>query len=212
MKIIVINLKDATKRKEAIIKEFERIGIDNYEFFEAFDGRKQDLSKYHDAKAFKQIHNREMNPGELGCTLSHLSVLNEVIKTNEPALILEDDAFFLENGAVLKDLDTIDFDFDVIFLNPPHYALKEVEYKGAKTNLSICNVPLEQIDLNKKPYLWWLGSSYIISPAGAKKAINNNYPIKYIIDTWFMYGINKAYKPSEYLMKQRDGWEDSSLR
>lgn len=83
-KIYVINLDRRPDRLEQFNSEAIKFNI-NYERYSAVD------SKLIDNKT-------SLKPGELGCLLSHLDILNKIVENNyKRTLIFEDDTIILEN-------------------------------------------------------------------------------------------------------------------
>lgn len=91
--IWVINLKRDVARRDFMVEQLERLGL-AYELIEAVDGSTltdEDLDFYSPKKARKKF-GRELTPGELGCSLSHIRLWEKMVKENIPeVLILEDD-------------------------------------------------------------------------------------------------------------------------
>ena len=198
MKIFIVNLKRSTDRKKFMIEQFDRLGITNYEFFEAFDGVNNNYSDHCDT--FNYILNMQRVPtgAEIGCALSHVGLMQKVIALNEPCIILEDDALLLEN---LNNIGIIDFEFDVIFLN-----------KAILFNLPTCDIHLspfnnafDKIDLSRhkfNPTFWHTTVSYIISPQGARKVLAAQTPIKHTADSWYYFGLDNAFRCKTPFIRQ----------
>lgn len=98
IKVIVLSLKNS-ERREIIIRRLKNVGIEQFEFFDAFDARSMtlvDLNKHFDIKRFSDIYKREPARGEIGCTLSHISIWNKIAKSEcDKWIILEDDAILM---------------------------------------------------------------------------------------------------------------------
>ena len=79
-----------------------------FRFFDAVDGRRMNIARHpgYDARRRRATHGRDLQPGELGCLLSHRGVYREILRQNlEYALVAEDDARFHPCArAVLQDL------------------------------------------------------------------------------------------------------------
>lgn len=108
MKAYIINLKTSTDRKRYM--ENLLIPYNDFldvHFVEAVDGRQlsdEQLSKIWDQKATYKNYGRNMNNGEIGCSLSHRKCYEEMLKNDvDMAMILEDDAVF-KSDANLKEL------------------------------------------------------------------------------------------------------------
>ena len=112
--IVVINLESRPDRKDYIAKLFAEAAISDYKFFKAIRG--EDVTS--------GVH--EMSPGEIGCSMSHLTVLKNWLEsesTGELLVVVEDDISF---DAVKhwrwtwqEVLDTISFKFEILHLSAP---------------------------------------------------------------------------------------------
>ncbi|KAA6334520.1 hypothetical protein EZS27_017172 [termite gut metagenome] len=95
MKVYIINLKSSMDRRQYmydILKPFSAFDI---QFVDGIDGRllsDKERDDLFDLKDSFKRYGRECNPGEQGCTLSHLKCYDMLIKSRENyALIFEDD-------------------------------------------------------------------------------------------------------------------------
>lgn len=94
MKARIINLTSNRKRRDDIERKLFNHPYIEYDFFDAVDGRiltEEEKDKLFDRKRFREIYRRDAKPGEIGCTLSHRGLWEEVAKSGEPMLICEDD-------------------------------------------------------------------------------------------------------------------------
>lgn len=95
MKILVLSINSAEfeSRKKTIS---EKLNGYDWCFIDAFDARKLatiELSRLFDKGAFYNKYHRYPSSGEIGCTLSHISIYQYIVDYDLPyALILEDDA------------------------------------------------------------------------------------------------------------------------
>jgi GR25 family glycosyltransferase involved in LPS biosynthesis len=91
-KIYILNLTRRVERKTNTINRLEEVGIGNYEFFRAIDGRL--LPSIH-----KQMTGHfYQTPNYLASTLSHLSIYQDALDRGfKKILILEDDNVFNKN-------------------------------------------------------------------------------------------------------------------
>ncbi|MBY3790481.1 glycosyltransferase family 25 protein [Photobacterium carnosum] len=115
-KVYVISLFDS-KRRYNIKKQFESINFNNYEFIDAFDARRlnvNELDLIFNIKKFIDKYGRKPAKGEIGCTISHVSLWNKICKENE------DDIIIIEDDAIISDrfLDFVkcDSNSDLIIL------------------------------------------------------------------------------------------------
>jgi glycosyl transferase family 25 len=100
MHIFVINLPEATARREAIERQLRGLGLE-YEIFPAVRGKSlipEEKARHYDERKFIRNWGRPIGAGELGCSLSHIGVYRLIRERNIPhALVLEDDAWLSPN-------------------------------------------------------------------------------------------------------------------
>lgn len=117
IKILVLSL-ESSNRREKITNQFEKLGVKEFTFFDAFDARDSsinELSKNFDIEGFVERYNRIPAKGEIGCTLSHISILKLIVESDvDNWIILEDDA--LLTNRFLKLLDKNNFPNDGLTL------------------------------------------------------------------------------------------------
>lgn len=104
MKTYIINLKESHERRKRVLEEVSKYPFMDVEFVEAVNGRKltrQETSERFDVATFECRYQRIPQPGEIGCTLSQRICFQKLLdSTEEVALILEDDVFFVSPDAV----------------------------------------------------------------------------------------------------------------
>lgn len=112
-KFIVISLPTSTDRRQNITDIFIKLNIQNYQFFDACNGKeiKQDTNcyvhtwdnkkirpivynnkiRYYDER--RRLNTKIMSPGELGCAWSHIDIYERLVSDDEydAYFILEDD-------------------------------------------------------------------------------------------------------------------------
>jgi len=120
MKTFVISLKRSVERRQFMIEQMNRLGLD-YEIFDAIDGQlltENDISHYCDINAVRNPNGYYASNGTLGCALSHYSVLKKIVEEGlESALILEDDALLpLNIKDILSELENVIRNNEVIAL------------------------------------------------------------------------------------------------
>ena len=97
---VVISRQEQTARRKAFMRQAEAIGLDGWEFFDAFDGERMQLRTLAGT-----CHGREgraapvpLLPTELGCLLSHLAIVRAAFAFGlHEVAILEDDVQFCED-------------------------------------------------------------------------------------------------------------------
>jgi glycosyl transferase family 25 len=200
-KIFVITLERSTNRQAHITKVLE--GLD-YQFFFGADKNTfslEDLKEkniYNEALAVEHHrYNKPMNPGQIGCALSHKNIYEEIInKRYTKTLILEDDVEAVTKSInlfseIIKELPA---DWELLYFDysknedPQH--LKKYWYHlqkmtgGLKWDHTIIN------NLYPKHFSKHLSvagfhdytDAYAISLSGAKKLLELQSPVSYVAD------------------------------
>ena len=92
MKIFIISLKSATKRREMAKTQLRKTEL-SYEFFDAVQGLSDSMHAFSKIDYWKFRLNalRDPLPEEIGCYASHLALWKRSVMLNEPIVILEDD-------------------------------------------------------------------------------------------------------------------------
>jgi glycosyl transferase family 25 len=88
MKVIVINLSQATERHAFQEQQLKRLGVD----FEWLRATTVDQIDEHEKSQLAQLWERPLMLTEVACFLSHQRAWARVVELNRPCLILEDDA------------------------------------------------------------------------------------------------------------------------
>ena len=113
----VINLPRDKERRETMAARLDKLGLP-YEIFEAVNGYelKPEELGFYDSKKRCRYFGRDLEPGELGCLLSHYKIYQKMVADNiEHAVILEDDVIFEDNFPhVLEALLETKVPWDVI--------------------------------------------------------------------------------------------------
>lgn len=97
----VISLPESQDRRDWMEKQLHNLGIINFEFFDAVDGRQMDVANHpeYNGKCRLSAFGRHLKGGELGCTLTHKHLYQKMIDENiELAMILEDDCILPDNA------------------------------------------------------------------------------------------------------------------
>ena len=115
IKKFVINLKRRPDRLELFNKQCP---FNDVTVIEAFDGKNM---KDEQSAIEKEVVTRfsRLDPGEIGCFISHLRIFNRIRRENLPyALIFEDDAIFCDNflEKYSKILEELPSDTDILYL------------------------------------------------------------------------------------------------
>jgi len=111
--IYVVNLKSCKDRKEHIINEFKKVGINKYEFFEAIDKDSDEVinlmktkfvMKYPPCFRCRKIkcncNNNVLVKSQIGNWCSYIKIMKKIVDNNYKKLIMicEDDIKFTNRG------------------------------------------------------------------------------------------------------------------
>lgn len=166
-KIFVINLERCIEKRDKMKKKLNGL---EYEIFKAFDGRQLNDEKLQHMEAgilkeWKDPYSgRNATWGEVGCALSHYSVIEKCVQENiEVAVILEDDVDLPYNfneyiNNVLNDLNKID-DWEFCYLS------RKIMNSEKENN--------NQFENFVKPYYSYWMCAYIINLKGMKKVLDS---------------------------------------
>ena len=138
MKIYVINRQENQSRRKYIEQHFEAIKAPVYEFFQATEGTQLSATLVEKCNTWhtRCFLRRAITRGEIGCTLSHLSIYKEIIsKDLAGALIFEDDVQILENklfGLVEHWVDLLDQSASILHLGSCHRDRNNIPIKHIK--------------------------------------------------------------------------------
>ena len=228
--IYVISLKRSKARHasvESILK-----GLD-YKIYWAVDGMKQDIDELNKAGIYSSEDVKEkrikakrepqdMTMGAIGCAMSHLGVMEEMIEKNyDNVLILEDDISVNEESlsALKGSLSELPVDWELFYLG---YLFNNNSMSFSSYLRQYFVYPIlkytgeERYDPNifrrkfPRPYSKNLDRSgfhygchaYAVTPAGARKIIENQRPITMEID--IAYGLMCQYeKVNAFNIKER---------
>lgn len=93
----VISLRNS-KRREGFKAAADEIGLENWNFYDGFDGYELELLSFSGRSNRSTSRSVPMSPGEIGCFLSHQALMRFAHSMNLPSIcIIEDDVRFKEN-------------------------------------------------------------------------------------------------------------------
>lgn len=189
MKIKVISLISSQDRRNSFIESNKHL---KYEFFDAVNGNDLSEDVYYNSDLINWDGLNYNNPA-IGCALSHLTLWNECINTNQPITILEDDAItrFDFEQKHKQIIDELPEDWDIIYWGWNFDSIIKVKF--AQSNISInltadnkklytpniikqfqqSIVPVSVFDVQNL----WGTCSYSISPKGAKYFKEKCFPL-----------------------------------
>ena len=170
----VVSDKNNVKRREHIINEFQKIGVEP-NFFDAIIGRS--LAK-EELKAVRNDMNY-LTAGEIGCVLSHKKILEKFLESKHKSVIIfEDDILFSDDLTyeILEDLECLVGDMEgpsVLSLYTTEIIYEEVS-------------KLHNIGINSTPR-FMRSHGYIINRNGAELILELQTPIKFEYDQFKFY-------------------------
>jgi glycosyl transferase family 25 len=158
MNILIISLLNAKERRDFQQNQLSKLDLE-FEFLDATSTNDINTETY---KKHDHDWQRPLKKTEVACYYSHKSAWNKIIKTNQPALILEDDALL---SKCLPDLLTCLF-------SRKNIDLINLENNRRKKNVSkfsetiVCNSKLLRLYQDRAG-----AAGYILWPSGATKLI-----------------------------------------
>lgn len=177
----ILALKNELERAVQLRKKiFDNGFSDKIEILNAIDGRELSAIEY-----FNNIKNlfgqrREiLSPGELGCTLSHIFALNEIIESNKPGLILENDVTPVGDYASLMDFLCKSTSPDIIIFCSSAWA--EHAYLRARKKQYNSNYNLYALE--PAPRMFY-AAAYAVNPLAAQLLIDSHISGPYKADDW----------------------------
>ncbi len=200
-KIVVITLQRSANRQAHIKKALDGL---RYEFFWGADKNDFTIDDLVEKNIYDETlaekHHRygiPMNPGQVGCALSHKNIYEDIVRNNyQRTLILEDDVALIESSlrsfpAIITELPQ---DWELLYLdynkNEKNQLLKKYWYHlqrfagGLKWDHTIIN---NLYPRHFSQHLSFAGfhdytDAYAISLPGAKKLLELQSPVSYVAD------------------------------
>lgn len=191
MKIYVISLENQKERRRQIADQLHQLGLE-FEFFDAINmvNNSELILSSIDNQKSKSYIGREMSNVEAACSLSHRSVAEKFLSTNEEiCLVLEDDAE-IDHGILklINHLKMVEKSFDVILLG--YCKLKKELYDKFYKREPIYNVKfrVDEFEIGKVGKNWTSGAvGYFLTKSGANKVIDFHNEIYTLADQWNIF-------------------------
>ena len=227
LEVLVVSLKHATGRRNAIQSQLDRLKIP-FRFIDAVNGRdipEDKLTKIQSDQRTFQDYNRNLGPGEIGCSLSHQEIYRQVVGHNlDGAIVLEDDVLldpcFADFFRALEQLPSLDY--GVILLGGGEYREKHVNknyYSWLKRSRNPTPIPgthlrVYQIISGHKYAVRTCG--YFISQTAAKRLDLFSPHNKTLADDWKAFVtlgvLEKINIIQPYLLKHPIDISDSTIQ
>lgn len=181
-KIFIINLKKDKKRRTHIINQLTEQKINNYEIIDAVNGKEFDKKEIKKNTFTNKMGinpwNSKMSFSQIGCALSHIKIYKKFIETDyDYALILEDDAIFIENF----HNKLINFIINSFKYKKQIILLSEIKQFYSKPIIKIKKYELVNVTNA------FFTHAYFINKEAAKSIISFNYPVKTIADNFVLF-------------------------
>lgn len=194
-KIFIINLEKDKDRWDSISKQCIQNDL-NFVRFNAINGNNVSKKKINEYFA----ENVNLNPGQIGCALSHIKIWEYSLKNNyDHILILEDDAILPNNfkDRVKPILNSLPSDWDYLSLNCAYCEGYDYNQNLIKVSKNICTV------------------SYFISRKGMSKILNIikenkiRIPIDNFLHKFFFNNSNSFLAKDHFVLMNIDDFESN---
>ncbi|XDZ50208.1 glycosyltransferase family 25 protein [Neisseriaceae bacterium CLB008] len=173
MKIFIINLEHQTEKRQFMQEQLDRLGLEA-EFIAAVNGKSMSADQLREA-----VYNYDdccLTAGEVGCSLSHISIYKKMVSENiKHALILEDDALLsddLPNVLTSLELKGINHKPHVYLLTSPqcYNELNPTQIYGNYQSFELLDA--------------WNAHGYVMNIKAASKMAKALSPIFLVADHW----------------------------
>jgi glycosyl transferase, family 25 len=173
--IWVLNLRRSVERRARIRDHLGALGLP-FEIIEGVDGRAmtpRDLAAVSSSRESLRLAGRELTPGEIGCSLSHLELYRKQIDEGwDEVVILEDDALvdpaFVE---VMKRIESLPADWELVLLYHGH---PQISFWGSRR--------LGCYRCVKFASTAWGTVGYLLRRSGAQKLLAHGFPVRVTAD------------------------------
>ncbi|OHU85436.1 MULTISPECIES: glycosyltransferase family 25 protein [Pseudoalteromonas] len=185
--IFLINLDQSPDRLEKCNLRLAPFAI-NFERISAVMGTdvdEQTLAKFYSPTLNVKQYHRPLGPGEIGCYMSHLKVLQHIVDNNIAyAVILEDDFKIVGDlNAAIDSLKDIDFEWDMI-------KLAEYGNRERPTAYEFAINDVYSLRIQKKVSAGTCAQA--VSLSGAKKILQSSIPFGRPVDTDYQHWWEKS--------------------
>lgn len=209
MKIFIISLKKEIERRAFVSDQLKNLGLE-FEFVDAVWGKDvyEDPSVYDKNKALK-IELRNLNPGEVGCSLSHQKAYKKIIDQKlDYACIMEDDASLSSDvPEILRHIEKI--------IEPNQLIQMERCDVYSKKNMKNLFKDYKLVHPKMIKYgSMCQAAGYVITKEAAQKILDINFPVYVPADSWGQYVGKIDFRgiiPSLTLIKQNVSFGSTTI-
>lgn len=174
----VINLPRSTERRAYIVAHLQELGLP-FEIVPAVDGQmltQDELTEFYSLEQTLACIGRELVPGEIGCSLSHLRLYERMVTEGvEMALILEDDAVI--DPEVLELLAKPE-------AFPPGWELLLLYHSEGQMSWWHRRPLTGRFRTGRFVQPTYGTAGYLITQGGARKILAQAYPVRAPSDHW----------------------------
>ena len=181
----LINLDRSPDRLEVVGKRLDEVGV-LFERVVGIDGKEMQAKDYVgiDTKGFLMAHGRHIEPGDIGCYLSHIKALQAFLASEDDyGLILEDDVDFSDDFPQL---------IETLIKNRDHWDV--VKLSGRHAGMPI---PLLRLDEAHRLVAFFTrhtgAAAYLVNRYAARRYIERLLPMQvpfdHIFDRAWQFGI-----------------------
>jgi glycosyl transferase family 25 len=173
--IWVLSLKESVERRNYISQHLTGLNFD-FKIVDAVNGNNLSAEErqffYCPEAAFKLL-GRQLSPGEIGCSLSHLKLYEKMIEEQiEEVIILEDDAeIIIDFIEIMNSKTCFPSDWELILFQ---HSNNDSTYISHWNKKRIYN----KYNFVKFVAVPWGTVAYMIKKSAAKKLIPHGYPIR----------------------------------
>lgn len=183
MKTYVINLPQSSRRLAEMQEKLAEHPYLQPVIVEAVDGRvlsADELDRRFDRERFRRDEHRYPRPGEVGCALSHQKIYNELAAADSPALVLEDDVYFVseEMRQTISDCERW------LSTSKPRLVLLGAAFLYKKGDVADAGSAFEGRLVS--PHFYCYGAfAYALNPAAAR-VLKQDYP-RFVADCFMKF-------------------------
>jgi glycosyl transferase family 25 len=173
--IWVVNLRRSVERRAQIAGHLDALGLP-FEIIEGVDGQAltaaDQAAVSHSRESLRHL-GRELTPGEIGCSLSHLALYRKLVDEGwDEVVILEDDAMVNQEFVdVLRRREVLPADWELVLL---YHGRPQISRWGVRS--------LGPSRCVKFAGLAWGTVGYLLRRSGAIKLLAHGYPVRVTAD------------------------------